>query len=156
MNLLPAKRELRLLASTLLFLAPAACGHHFEPPDRSDRVAEAEGLYSAAIFDSLTWSSDDDRALAGNGVYVDKCRKCHGPLGIGDTEYAQGRGLEVPSLVELDWDFSGGLEAVRRYIFVGHENGMPTWGVAGLSPREIDSTAFYVIAQLRPEILQQD
>ena len=41
-------------------------------------------------------------------------------------------------------------------FFVGHENGMPTYGVAGLTPREIDGAAYYVLAQLRPEILQQD
>jgi hypothetical protein len=156
MNLLAVNRELRLLGSVALLLALVACGHPFEPPDRADRVADAEARYSAEMFDTLTWSSDDDRALAGNSVYVDKCRKCHGTLGAGDTEYAQDRGLDVPSLVQLDWGFPGGLESVRRHIFVGHENGMPTLGVAGLTPREIDGAAYYVIAQLRPEILQQD
>jgi len=147
---------LRLPAAMAFVLAIGACGHHFEPPVESDRVAEAEALYSAEIFDSLTWGSDYDRALAGNGVYVDKCRKCHGPLGDGATEYAQGRGLDVPSLVALDWNFSGGLESVRRQVFTGHEGGMPAFGTSGLSPREIDGAAYYVVAQLRPEMLQQD
>ena len=148
--------ELRLLGTVAFVLAIGACGHHFEPPTESDRVAEAEELYSVAIFDSLTWGSDYDRALEGNSVYVDKCRKCHGPLGAGSTEYAEGRDLDVPSLVALNWDFSGGLESVRRQVFVGHEGGMPTFGIAGLSPRQIDGAAYYVTAQLRPEVLQQD
>ena len=147
---------LRLLGTVAFALALGACGHHFEPPVESDRIAEAEALYSTEIFDSLTWESDYVRALEGNSVYVDDCRKCHGSLGEGTTAYAEGRGLDVPSLVALDWDFSAGLESVRRQVFVGHEGGMPTFGTAGLSPRQIDGAAYYVVAQLRPEMLQQD
>ncbi len=149
-------RELRLLGATAFLLASGACGHDFEPPDRADALTQAEALYSADLFDTLAWASDDVRAWDGNGVYVDKCRRCHGTLGSGTTEYAAGRGLEVPSLVELEWKFTEGLESVRHYIFVGHEGGMPTWGLAGLSPREIDGAAFYLLTQLRPEVLQQD
>ncbi len=149
-------RELRLLGATAFLLALGACGHDFEPPDRADHLALAEALYSAVLFDTLTWKSDYTRAMDGNGVYVDKCRRCHGTLGSGATEYAEARGLDVPSLVELEWKFTGGLESVRHYIFVGHEGGMPTWGLAGLTPREIDGAAFYLLSQLRPEVLQQD
>jgi len=148
--------ELRLLAATGLVLAMGACGHHFEPPVESDRLAEAEALYATEIFDSLTWESDYTRALDGNSVYVDTCRKCHGSLGEGATDYAEGRGLDVPSLVAANWDFSDGLESVRRQVFVGHEGGMPAFGTTGLSPRQIDGAAYYVVAQLRPEMLQQD
>jgi hypothetical protein len=30
---------------------------------------------------------------------------------------------------------------------------MPTWGVAGITPREIDAVAFYILERLRPEML---
>jgi mono/diheme cytochrome c family protein len=148
--------ELRLLSAIALVLALGACGHHFEPPVESDRIAEAEALYSTEIFDSLTWESDYVRALEGNSVYVDACRKCHGSLGEGTTDYAEGRDLDVPSLVAANWDFSAGIESVRHQVFVGHEGGMPTFGTSRLTPRQMDGAAYYVVAQLRPEMLQQD
>ena len=142
-------------ATPMLMVALAACGgeHEFEPPDRAGQVAEAESLYRAARFDTVAWASDDTRALEGNVVFSTKCRQCHGPLGEGGTEYARERGLAVPSLVSPDWEYAGDLEAVRRRMFVGHPEGMPTWGVAGITPREIDAAAFYIVERLRPEVL---
>lgn len=141
-------------AAALLLAAAlgAACGHDFEPPDRAERVDQAARLYSAALFDTVTWASDSARSLAGNEVYAATCRRCHGPLGQGGTDYARQRGLEVPSLVEPDWPVSR-VDTLRRRIFVGHEEGMPTFGVAGISPREIDGAAFYLLYTLRPDVL---
>jgi len=127
--------------------------HEVEPPDRAQRVREAEAVYSAAAFDTIRWESGDARATAGNGVYAVECRNCHGTVGRGGTDYAESRGLDVPSLVEPDWPLADSLNAVRRRIFSGHEGGMPTWGVAGITNREIDAVAFYVLERLRPEIL---
>jgi hypothetical protein len=45
------------------------------------------------------------------------------------------------------------MDSVRHRIFVGHAAGMPTWGVAGISPREIDGAAYYLLERLRPEVL---
>jgi mono/diheme cytochrome c family protein len=155
MNDFVLRQGLRLLVSTTALLAIGACGHHFEPPSEADHVAQAEALYSPALFDTVTWASDSERALEGNSVYASSCRRCHGMLGNGTTGYAAERGIDVPSLVEFEWTLTDDIESVRRYVFVGHEGGMPTWGVAGLSPREIDGASYYVLAQLRPEVLQQ-
>lgn len=131
-----------------------ACGHdELEPPDRGERVAVADRTYSVALFDTIAWSDELTRARTGNEVYASKCRNCHGPLGAGDTEYARERGLEVPSLVEADWRWAASIDSVRHRVFVGHEAGMPTWGVAGISPRDIDAASYYLLERLRPEIL---
>jgi hypothetical protein len=74
-------------------------------------------------------------------------------LGDGGTDYARQRNLDVPSLVEPDWEFRDDLEGTRRRVFVGHADGMPIWGVAGISPREIDAVSYYVLEVLRPEVL---
>ena len=148
----------RRLIARLAFLALgaavlAACeGHEFHPPDREARVAEADSIFSEELFDTLSWSSNDERIQAGNLVFADECRRCHGPLGRGDTEYARSRDLEVPSLVEPDWRFADDPEAVRRVIFTGHSEDMPTWGIAGLTPRQIDAAAYYIVDQLRQEV----
>ena len=131
----------------------AACGHDFEPPDGAERVEEAAARYSVALFDSVDWQNDSVRAQEGNAVYAEKCRRCHGTLGRGETEYAAERQLEVPSLVEPDWALAH-MDSLRRTVYVGHEEGMPGYGIAGISAREIDASAFYVIYQLRPDVLE--
>jgi mono/diheme cytochrome c family protein len=60
--------------------------------------------------------------------------------------------VHPPSLVREDWPFES-VPAVRRQIFIGHPAGMPTWGVAGITPREIDAIAYYILEVLRPEVL---
>lgn len=141
---------LLLLATTGL-----ACGEHeFHPPDEEERVAEADSAYSPALFDTVAWADDRSRIDRGNLVFADHCRRCHGALGRGDTEYARENDLVVPSLVDTDWPFAGDVEAVRRRIFTGHTGGMRTWGIGRLTPRQIDAAAFYIIEQLRPEVLR--
>jgi mono/diheme cytochrome c family protein len=136
-------------------LGAASCTeHHFDPPDREQRIAQADSLYRAVRFDTITWPSDSVRAFEGNVVFSSSCRTCHGPLGRGGTEYAAERDLEVPSLVEPDWRYAGEPDSVRHRIFVGHVAGMPTWGVAGITPREIDAVTHYLLEVLRPELLQ--
>lgn len=130
----------------------AACGEHeFHPPSREAQVAEAEAAYSPALFDSIGWDADSARFAAGNDIFASRCRKCHGPDGRAGTDYAREQELDVPSLIEADWPYAGDIAAVRRRIFVGHPQGMPTWGVAGLTPREIDAVAYYVLSGLRSE-----
>jgi len=144
------------LAAALASLAVvAACKgeHHFEPPDRSAQVREANALYSPALFDTITWASDSVRALDGNAVFAAKCRRCHGTLGRGETDYAAARDLYVPSLVEPDWPMAASIDSVRHTVFVGHAMGMPTFGVAGITLREIDSASYYVLNRLRPDVL---
>ena len=148
----------RFLALSVLALGAAAgCSdHEFHPPAEEDRVAEAEAQYDAARFDTLTWASDSVRLEAGNLVYATECRRCHGPLGQGDTDYVRRNDLEIPSLVEPDWEFADDLEGVHRRIFVGHVGGMPNWGVGKLSERQIDAVSYYLLEQLRPEVAGQD
>lgn len=136
----------------------AACGGEktFDPPDREARVEAAEEELEDARFDTLTWESDDERALVGNSIYASRCRDCHGPLGRGATAYAESRGIDVPSLVEPGWRVAESIDSVRHRVFVGHAAGMPTWGVAGITHREIDAVSFYLLERLRPEILGED
>ena len=145
----------RCAALLVLSLLAGACGgkKEFETPDRDEQVLDAEARFRAARFDTLTWVDDDERALAGNTVYAARCRNCHGPLGRGATEYAAGRGLSVPSLVDETWNVAPQVDSVRHRVFVGHAAGMPTWGVAGITNREIDAVSYYVLERLRPEIL---
>ncbi len=144
------------LATPVLLAAMLILGgceeHEFHPPDRAEHVASADSVYAAAEFDSIAWSSEADRITAGNLVYADECRRCHGPLGQGGTEYAEFRDLEVPSLVDPDWAYGEDLDAVRRRIFTGHPDGMPTWGVGRLTARQVDAVAYYLVAQLRTEV----
>lgn len=127
--------------------------YKFEPPSREEQVAEADSLLATVDFDTLAWASDSVRALRGNEIYSARCRRCHGTVGQAGTAYARERGLDVPSLVEEDWPYAGDLDGVRERIFAGHVAGMPTWGVAGITPREIDAVAFYILDVLRPEVL---
>lgn len=144
------------LALALAVALPLAAGcekkYEFDPPDRARRVAAAESIFSPALFDTIAWASDEERIFLGNEVYATHCRRCHGPLGEGDTPYARERGLEVPSLVAPDWEYAGDVDAVRRRIFTGHPAGMPVWGMGPVSAREIDAVAHYILEQLRPEM----
>ena len=116
-------------------------------------MESAERVYSPALFDTISWESTEERNVIGNAIFAARCRRCHGTLGGGGTEYARQRDLEVPSLVEPEWRFAGDVEAARREVFVGHPVGMPTWGVAGLTLREIDAVSHYVVDQLREDVL---
>lgn len=145
-------RHERWLA-VVVFGTVAGCGHEFEPPDRATRVQEAAATYSATVFDSLEWASEDVRLSDGNEIYAASCRRCHGTLGRGETSYARERDLDVPSLVEPDWQLAD-LDTLRKVIFIGHEEGMPVFGDGGLVPREIDGVAAYILWSLRPDVLE--
>lgn len=143
-------------ATVTLVLALVASGcekHEFEPPDREEHIGAAAAAFRLEVFDTLTWASDSIRAFEGNVVYATYCRNCHGMVGRGETEYAAQRGLAVPSLVEPGWRWAEFPDSIRRRIYVGHIEGMPTWGVAGLTLRQIDAVTHYLLDDLRPEIL---
>ena len=143
-----------LALAAALALGLAACEKpHFEPPDRAAQIEEADEAFSMALFDTISWPSDTLRAIDGNVVFSTYCRNCHGPLGKGGTEYALERQLAVPSLVGEQWRFAEHRDSILHRIFVGHVQGMPTWGVAGISPREMDAVTFYLTEVLRPEVL---
>lgn len=126
--------------------------YEFHPPDREAQVAEAAGAFSLQRYDTVTWASDSIRGLEGSVVWSSQCRNCHGPVGRGETAYARSQSLEVPSLVAPEWRYAGQRDSVLFRIHSGHAAGMPTWSVAGISPREIDAVTYYVLEVLRPEM----
>lgn len=134
----------------------AACADHdFEPPDRAERVGRATSAFSVAMFDTVAWDEEDAQMTEGNAIYSEECRRCHGPLGRGTTDYARERNLTVPSLVAPEWPLAQ-VDSLRRKIFIGHESGMPVFGDGDLTPRQIDATAAYILRSLRPDVLEQD
>jgi mono/diheme cytochrome c family protein len=149
-------RALGVAFAAGLSLVPAGCEEHeYAPPDhRTERVAEAAVQFDEAAFDTIAWESGEIRIRDGGVVYATHCRRCHAPDGHGETEYARQRGIDVPSLVRADWPDDVDVPEVRRRIFTGHPGGMPTFGVAGITPREIDAVAAYVLLQLRPEFTE--
>lgn len=142
------RASLPLLAAVVVI---AGCKEHeFHPPDREERVEAAAERYRQTDFDSIAWPDSAERDIAGNEVFAASCRKCHGPLGRGATEYATSQGLDVPSLVRADWPYDS-VGAVRERVFAGHPAGMPSWGVGKLTLREIDAVAWYVQHTLRAQ-----
>jgi len=148
-------RRSTLLLAVAVGAASAGCHQEFEPPDRGGRVDRAAARYTPALFDSVSWIADDARLTEGNEVYAERCRRCHGTLGRGETDYAHERGLTVPSLVAPGWAYAD-LDSLRRKIYVGHESGMPIFGDGELELREIDATAGYILLTLRPDVLEED
>ncbi len=142
----------------VVVVAAGACGHEETPAEReariqaarADSVAQAEAVYDPTAFDTIRWASAEERIERGSVVWTYSCRKCHGPGGRGSGQFAVENGLEVPSLVAPDWPSAGDLPAIRHGIFVGHETGMPHWGLRGLKNRDIDAVAYYLDAVLRP------
>ena len=136
--------------------ASAACAEQeFEPPDRGARVERAASAFSVAIFDTVAWEDEAAQLTEGNTIYAEECRRCHGQLGRGGTDYARERNLTVPTLVAPEWRLDEP-DSLRRMIYVGHESGMPVFGDGDLTPRQIDATAAYLLRTLRPEVLRQD
>lgn len=137
------------------------CGGGEEAPERdsqaalrqarADSVARAEARYEPAAFDTIGWESWSQRAERGRLVYNVSCRKCHGTQGAGDGDTAARFELDVPSLVAGDWSYAGDQAAIRRRVYVGHESEMPTWGLYGLTYRDIDAVALYIDEVLREE-----
>jgi mono/diheme cytochrome c family protein len=145
------------LVLTVTVLGLAACEDEgYEPPDAAQRIELADSLYSPTLFDTIDWSSDRERIVAGNLVYADYCRRCHGTIGEGGVVQAAGNTFVVPSLVQAEWGLDDSMTDVRRSVFTGHTGGMPSWGISRLTPRQIDAVAFYILEQLRPEILDRD
>lgn len=143
----------RTAAGWVLAAAATACGgNDYEPPDRTEAVRLASVAYEPALFDTVAWETRAEQETAGNQVYVNECRKCHGSFGRGDSEYARERRLQVPSLVEPEWA-KAELDSLRLAVYAGHDTGMPVFGAHKLTLREIDAVAVYVLDVLRPDVL---
>lgn len=111
---------------------------------RTDSVAMAERIYDAAAFDSIAWRNDGERFERGEEVWNFSCSDCHGMEGRGDGPIATRYGYDVPDFQAGEWQYAGDIAAIRHRMFVGHESEMPTWGLYGLSYRDIDAVAYHV------------
>jgi mono/diheme cytochrome c family protein len=145
-----ARAAVPLLAA--VFVLSACEDEGYQPPDESRSIELADSLYTPALFDTIDWESDQQRIDAGNLVFADSCRRCHGAMGEGGQARVAGRELFVPSLVAGEWHLHDRIDVVRQLIFTGHTGGMPSWGIHRLTPRQIDAVAFYLLEQLRPEM----
>lgn len=141
-----------LVVGVVVLLAVTACEkQEFEPPSREAQVAQADSVYSPAVFDTIAWESDSLRIAVGNDIFAARCRRCHGYLGAGGLAEVRGDTVEIASLIEPDWAYAGDLDGIRRRIFTGHPAGMPIWGIAGLTMREIDAVSWYIDRVLRAQ-----
>lgn len=147
----------RVMIAGLIATLGAGCQkHEFPPPDREQRVLDAEAVFAEISFDSIAWESDSARVIEGNIVYASTCRRCHGTLGEGGTDYARNRNLDVPSIVGPARPPYDDVPGIRHSIFVGHMAGMPTFGISTLTFREIDAAAWYIVHVLRPDVITPD
>ncbi len=145
---------MRWTALAALFLLVAGCGGG-EPSEEQarpavDSVALAQAQYDPSLFDTVTWESPEKAAERGGLVYRVSCQKCHGERGLGDARFVfRGDTLQPPSFREPDWRFAGDREGLREQVYVGTNRGMPHWGLVGLTPRDVDAVAVYILDVLR-------
>lgn len=117
---------------------------------RADSVADAERIYDATNFDSISWAHPDSALARGTVVFRVSCRRCHGADGTGGGELAVQHEIEMPDLTAVDWAYADDIDALHHRIFVGHDSEMPNWGLHGLKYRDIDAVARYLVAEFRP------
>ena len=146
----------RIALPLVLGLVTVACGPSAEETalaEAAAAAAEADSLmaaaqtaYDASVFDTLTWETPERRAEYGPTVYLRSCAKCHGADGVGDAEFVmRGDTLRPPSFREPTWRMAGDIDAIRSAIFVGALEGMPHWGLEGLSAGAVDAVAQYIM-----------
>ena len=150
----------RQLVLGLALLGLAACGPSDEEmaaarqealrAARADSVAEAELIYDATNFDSISWAHPDSAIARGTVVFRVSCRRCHGADGTGGGELAVQHEIEMPDLTVVDWAYADNIDALHHRIFVGHDSEMPNWGLHGLKYRDIDAVARYLLDEFRP------
>ena len=149
------------LLSPMVLLLVAACGG----PDEAELAAEAdaalaaahadsvmlaESMYDPAVFDSISWESNQAALDRGEVVWAISCMKCHGVVGAGDAgAVVRGDTLRPPSFLAEGWRFAEDQEGLRRQVFTGTAEGMPHWGFYGLKYRDIDAVATYIREDLR-------
>jgi mono/diheme cytochrome c family protein len=164
--------KLALAVTTMVLVALAGCQKEETEAEKLARKAEAdadtvrmaEAAYEIAVFDTITWESEEARLERGGVVYRSSCEKCHGQGGGGNGEVALEFQIPVPSFVAPDWPHAGDLEAIRRGTFVGHmgesfegyTGQMPNWGlVSGMRTKDIDAVAAFIADRFGPEPSQE-
>jgi cytochrome c oxidase cbb3-type subunit 3 len=150
---------MRRIPLTLIILALAACGPSEEElaqraaeaaaAAQDSAIAQAETMFDAAVFDTLTWESDQARLDRGAQVYNFSCTKCHGDDGAGDAGFVMnGDTLRPPSFADPEWAMAGDVEAIRQAIFVGTKEGMPHWGLEGLKAESVDAVTAHILSTM--------
>jgi len=114
--------------------------------EQDSLVAVATDMFDAAVFDTLTWESDEKRMERGQQVYNFSCSKCHGSEGLGDAGFVMGGDtLAPPSFADPSWAMAGDVPAVRQAVFVGSTEGMPHWGLEGLKAEAVDAVTAFIL-----------
>jgi len=157
--------KVSLVAVALAVAALGGCGQQESETDdsavqkqqaREDSVRIAEEMFDAAVFDTITWESDEVRIGRGSVVYNSSCIKCHGVSGGGNGDMAMAREIKVPSFLAPEWEYAGDVDALRHRVYVGYSGHMPNWGLVGLKYRDIDAVAVYLAEKMSPaETTQQ-
>lgn len=146
---------MRWIALGLVFAITAACGPSEEQmaadaaaaaaAEQDSLMALVDSTYDPSVFDTLTWPNETRRAEYGPTVYLASCAKCHGAQGLGDGGFVlAGDTLRPRSFREPDWRLAGDLAGIRKAVFSGNREGMPHWGLVGLSYGAVDAVAQYV------------
>jgi mono/diheme cytochrome c family protein len=146
-------RGTRAFLPALLALLFAACGGASPEGGQAvapDSVALAAAIHDPAVYDTLSWATQNDAIQRGAVVFGHSCSRCHGSLGEGGGPYATAHDLAVPSLRRTGWPLGADVSALRHVIFTGTAEGMPHWGLHGLKARDVDAVARYIAVSLRP------
>lgn len=151
---------MRLTGITLVALAwLGACGGEAPPPPaeeppptltRADSAEMALAAFDSTVYDTIQWASDDAALERGGLVYRVSCQSCHGEGGLGDRGFIfQGDTLRPPSFVASSWQYSRDPVGLRRRIYAGSVLGMPYWGLVGMTNKDVDAVARYILGVLR-------
>jgi mono/diheme cytochrome c family protein len=146
---------MRWIALSLVVAVAVGCGPSEEEmaaeaaaaaaAEQDSMMAVVDAAYDPSVFDTLTWPTATRRAEYGPEAYVRSCSKCHGLQGLGDGGFVMGADtLQPPSFREPDWPLAGDLEGIREAIFKGNREGMPHWGIVGLTYAQVDAIAQYI------------
>jgi mono/diheme cytochrome c family protein len=144
------------LAALALF---GACGGEAPPPPakepppvvtRADSAPLAVAAFDSTVFDTIQWQSEDAAMQRGGLVFRVSCQTCHGEGGRGDRGFVfEGDTLHPPSFVAADWTYANDLTGLRKRIFTGSVLGMPYWGLVGMTNKDVDAVARYILGVLR-------
>jgi hypothetical protein len=145
----------RIALPLVVALATISCGPSAEEEaaaaaaaaaaEQDSLMGEVSEAYDPSVFDTLTWPTSTRRAEYGPTVYISSCAKCHGQTGLGDAGFVMaGDTLHPRSFREPDWHLAGDLEGIRRAVFTGNREGMPHWGLVGLSYGAVDAVAQFI------------
>lgn len=145
------------VAATAILVAVVGCDggppaeEQTSGPTSADSTEMAATAFDALVFDSISWEAHQTAVDRGALVFRFSCEKCHGGGGAGDGGFvAGGDTLHPPSFLSEDWRFADDRDGLRKEIFTGTgTEGMPHWGLEGLSYRDIDAVSIHILETLR-------